>query len=368
MPIHGPNQLVEDVIQKGLCVGCGACVGACPYFVTYRAKTAMLFPCTRETGRCFAHCPKVEADWDALSQAAYGTPYQGEALGPVRRVVAARAKGIFANFQGGGTVSALLIQAVESGLAGAAVVTGSENGLPAPRLAKSREDILSAAGSKYGAAPTLSQVNRAIAEGERRLAVVATPCQALALAKMARNPLDREDFVPPAEVVVGLFCTWSLDARSLADLVARECGEGDACMDLPPPPAQILSLEANGKRVEVPLDEVRPLVPQGCSLCPDMTSEWADVSVGEKEGQKGWNTLIVRTEKGEKLVRAAVDAGLLEIADYPADSLKHLSGAAMGKKKRAFSKAAESGMVNTEAPGRACLRVAPETLDKIVNG
>lgn len=62
MQVLGPNELVEDVIKRDFCIGCGACVNLCPYFRSYEGKTAMLFPCTLSQGQCFAYCPKVELD------------------------------------------------------------------------------------------------------------------------------------------------------------------------------------------------------------------------------------------------------------------------------------------------------------------
>ena len=58
MQIFGSRELLEAVLKKDLCIGCGACVELCPYFKTYKGKSAMLFPCTLSRGQCFAFCPK----------------------------------------------------------------------------------------------------------------------------------------------------------------------------------------------------------------------------------------------------------------------------------------------------------------------
>ena len=59
--ILGSSELIEDVHKRELCIGCGACVDICPYFKNYKGKTAQLFPCTLEQGRCYAYCPKVDS-------------------------------------------------------------------------------------------------------------------------------------------------------------------------------------------------------------------------------------------------------------------------------------------------------------------
>jgi len=66
-----------------------------------------------------------------------------------------------------------------------------------------------------------------------------------------------------------------------------------------------------------------------------MTAEWADVSVGAYEGKPGWNTLIIRSERGEALVDEAVKQGCLAIDELPESSLAHLTEGSDGKRRRA---------------------------------
>ena len=129
---RGPRELVQHVQQAGMCIGCGACVGLCPYFKNYKGRTFQVFPCDLETGRCFAHCPKIEVDLDALSRRLRGSVYEGVDLGMYRSIHAARAGDSLpkASFQGGGTVSALVSFALRSGAIVAAVLTDREGPWP----------------------------------------------------------------------------------------------------------------------------------------------------------------------------------------------------------------------------------------------
>ena len=61
-----------------------------------------------------------------------------------------------------------------------------------------------------------------------------------------------------------------------------------------------------------------------------------DVSVGAAEGIEGWNTVIIRTKRGQELVRTAVSDGLLETRDLPKENLDHLMESARLKKRRAL--------------------------------
>ena len=74
-------------------------------------------------------------------------------------------------------------------------------------------------------------------------------------------------------------------------------------------------------------------------FCPDMTSEWADISVGVLEGKPGWNTLIVRTERGNAMIKKAREEGYVTIEDMAGENLEHPAWAADNKKKKALVKA-----------------------------
>lgn len=371
MRICGPQELFNDVQQRGLCIGCGGCVELCPYFRTYKGRTAMLFPCDRQEGRCHAHCPKTEVDLDHLARQQGAAAYTDAPLGSYRRIVTARAGKLLIEegFQSGGTVSALMTCALATGLIEAAVLTGRHGLEPVSVLATRQDEILGCASSKYTAAPTLAALNRALKERRHKLGVVGTPCQVTAVAQMRANPLKREDFKDPVSLVVGLFCTWAIDTRRLMDLLSQSMDiDTIVKMDIPPPPAEVLVVESTRGRVEIPLSKIRPLVPAGCGICPDMTAEWADISVGVLEGEPHWNTLIIRTSIGEALVQRAVDDGWLVTGDYDPGQLGHLKLAAHGKKRRALVKAEAEGLLNSDPQkGTAALRIDKKTVNTILD-
>ena len=369
MKVLGPRELTARVQEAGLCIGCGACVELCPYFRNHRGRTARLFDCDLARGRCWAACPKAEVDLDELGKRVWGRPYEGLPLGPYTQAYVAQAgpKAPAGAFQGGGAVTALMTQALADGLIRGAVLTGGSALEPEPTVARTPGEIAACASSKYGAAPTLAALNRAACQGESELGVAATPCQATALAQMGLNLTEREDFSDPVSLVVGLFCNWSLDQRKLNAFLAGRVEPGFIkSMDIPPPPANVLVVRTDSGTLEIPLDQIRPLVPDTCGLCPDMTSEWADLSVGMLEGRPGWNTLLVRTDKGAKLVEAARAAGRLVTEPIPDENLTHLKEAAAAKKRRAVVTARDRGLINTTDPeAHAVLRVPDAVLSEI---
>jgi coenzyme F420 hydrogenase subunit beta len=367
--IFGSAELIEDVHNRELCIGCGACVALCPYFKNYKGKTSQLFPCTLEQGRCFAYCPKAEVDLNLLSRKIRHVDYDGSPLGPYRKVLAARAGVQMESgaFQAGGTVSALMAFALKTRLIDATALTDREGLIPVPRLITDWKKVAGCASSKFMASPTLSALNKGVSEGFNRLGVVGTPCQMTAVAQMRTHPLDKEEHHVPVALSVGLFCNWSVDTRQLIDLLTRRLNISDLrAMDIPPPPAGIMILETDDGRIEISLSEIKPLIPHTYYICPDMTAELADLSAGMFENRPGWNTLIVRSELGDEIVEQAREEGFIDTEDFPQEALKHLSQAAAEKKERALRTLIRRGLINNQGDDRAAVRMPQEVINKIL--
>ena len=344
--VKGSQALQEEVRAQRLCALCGACAGLCPYHVPYRGRMVTLDDCTLAQGRCYAFCPRTPVDLDLLNQTVFGAPYPEGELGTAREVLMSRATdaALRSRAQYGGTVSSLASFALRTGLIDTAVLTGADSAMqPTGRAVRDEAGVLACAGSNFVASPTLETFNREAAGDARRIGVVATPCQTLALAKMRASPLENRNNIDKLALVIGLFCTWALRYDDFARFLAERVPLDQITkVDIPPPPAGVFEVYTDSKRVAIPIDQVRNFIRATCNFCPDMTAEFADVSVGAAEGVEGWNTLIVRSNAGAKLVEAARAEGVLETASLPEASLQHVKEASLLKKKRALSNIAET--------------------------
>ena len=334
---RGQCELVDKVISQGICVKCGACVNLCPYFDYFDGRIVVTDDCHADTWRCLQLCPRADYDDTSLDK---GDPTQGNGseIGPFKEIFIARTKDeeIRGRAQYGGFVSSFLIYALEERLIRAAILTDKGNEIsPSGAVAKDRADILKCAGSRYTAAAGLAAFNRAIKEDGEKLAVVGLPCQMEALARMRRMNPDGEERDSRVNLKIGLFCTWALDYRKLHNHLKTIGIDGPIQKyDIPPPPAQIFQIQTEQGWQEFPLDDVRPSIQEGCTLCQDMTAEWADISVGTVEGMEGWNTVVVRSERGSQLLSGFIEAGHLEMRELPKENLAHLKEASMNKRKR----------------------------------
>jgi coenzyme F420 hydrogenase subunit beta len=252
--------------------------------------------------------------------------------------------------QHGGTVTALISLALSEGMIDAAVIAEDPgNFLPEGVAVQDARSVQKRGKSKFVVSPNVAAFHKIAKAGPEKIGVVATPCQALALAKMRVKPFPAKDSnIGKLKLVIGLFCGWALSWRELSSLLRRKLGE-DSIRGLDIPPSKHHSMEVHtGKGIiEISLDEVMPAVRQACHYCFDMTAEFSDISVGSArcpegwEVARGWNQVIVRTRTGHELLERARSRRVLEFRDMPEENLARLKKASMNKKRAAVKNLAD---------------------------
>jgi coenzyme F420 hydrogenase subunit beta len=342
----GARELFEDVIDQGLCTGCGACVTACPYIVPHEGRIVLLDKCTIAEGDCYKHCPRTYTDMNAVSQNIFGVPYTDNEVGHALDIHMARSEDrqIKEKAQDGGTVTTLLALALEQGMIDVVVCTKmDEDRVARGYLARSREELLRCAGSSYEASFALEAYRSIPKESSERLAIVGLGCQVEALAKIKNEPAKNGANPDNIKLTVGLFCGWALRPDIFHPYLKELCDPSQAIkFDIPHTPYYTFDVYTKSERKSVSLDDIRPYINPACQYCWDMTAEFSDISVGSA-GSKfpGWNTIIIRTNTGADLVNLAKANGILETQDLPDQRLAHLKRIAMNRKKTALKNTAE---------------------------
>jgi len=349
---RGQKELREKVLDAGLCTDCGACVNLCPYAASYQDHTIFIDSCDREEGRCYAFCPRTPTDLQALRESLFDRGDFTPELGPLKGFYMTRAadEQVRNSAQHGGTVTALISLALGEGLIDAAVIADDPgNFLPEGVVAQDARSVQRRGKSKFVVSPNVAAFHKIAKAGPEKIGVVATPCQALALAKMRVKPFPaRDSSIGKLKLVIGLFCGWALSWRELRSLLRRKLGE-DSIRGLDIPPSKHHSMEVHtGKGIiSISLDEVMPAVRKACHYCFDMTAEFSDISVGSArcpegwEVARGWNQVIVRTRTGEELLERARSRKVLEFRDMPEENLARLKKASMNKKRAAVKNLAD---------------------------
>ncbi|MDO9230539.1 MAG: Coenzyme F420 hydrogenase/dehydrogenase, beta subunit C-terminal domain [Syntrophales bacterium] len=342
----GQKELEEQVLRAGLCTGCGACVNLCPYQAIHHDRTVTLHACDLAQGRCYTCCPRTPADLDDLRRKLYEEMDCTPELGAVKGFFVARAadEGVRRGAQHGGTVTTLVTLALREGLIDAAVLAGEGEGLLPHSVTITDAEVAAKMGkSRFVVSPTVAEFNRICRGDAAKIGVVATPCQALALAKMRTQPVSEvENGIEKLHLVVGLFCGWALSWQKLAALLKAKTELDQVTgMDIPPSRYHTLEVYTRGETIRVSLDEVNPCVREACHSCDDMTAEFSDLSVGSArlpegwEASRSWNQVIVRTQRGMDLLELARHRGVLEFREPSRGNLEKLKAASLGKKKAA---------------------------------
>jgi coenzyme F420 hydrogenase subunit beta len=278
-------------------------------------------------------------DADTVSHQIFGTSHPDHPLGSFSGVLATRAadSDLAARGQAGATVTALVGMALDRRMVDAAILTGMPPGERYARgfVASSPEEARGALGSRYVGAHSLVALREALDRGFERICVVGLPCQVRSVRKMALQDLGNEGLKNRIGLVIGLFCNWAFSAREFCRFIAERIGAREILgMDIPPPPANVLEIRTPDSVDTIPLEDLRPLVQAACRQCDDMTSEFADLSVGMFEGRPGWNTTILRSAAGRTLFQTGVDLGVMQTDVFPEDNLLHLESASRRKRER----------------------------------
>ncbi len=344
----GINELLSEVIDQGLCTGCGACITGCPYVVAHAGRIVVLDKCTGTDGDCYKHCPRTSFDFDAVNEAVFGKAYSDGEFGQVLQVFMTRSKDpeILKRGQDGGTVTSLLALALEERLIDVAVSTRMDaEKSPHGNLARSRRELLECAGSSYEIGFSLEAYRSLPAESTEKLAIVGTGCQVEALGKIKQQPPRNSPDPRNISFTLGLFCGWALSPRTFHPYLKTLCDLSQVCrFEIPHTPHYSFDFhfENDLDPGSVSLDVIKPHINPGCHYCWDLTAEFSDISIGSAGSAfPGWNTVLVRSPQGADLFALATEKGIIETRTLPEERLKHLKSAALNKKRAAVKKITE---------------------------
>ena len=171
------NHRIDEVVKNDLCTGCGTCVAMCPFnaIELHRNNDGSYKPLVENErcklcGTCFRVCPGAGIDSEVLNKFVFSQNATDELLGNSLGFYLGRSmdKNILKAAASGGLISSLLEFALEENIIdGALLVRMSSHNPFEPEIfiARTREDILSAAQSKYVPVPLNSKLKEIISPG-----------------------------------------------------------------------------------------------------------------------------------------------------------------------------------------------------------
>ncbi len=310
--------VLDKVVETGLCSRCGTCVVACKVnsrdCLEYAEKPLRDSALCIDCGICLASCARADM---LLGKTGLLNVRISEGAGSFRLAYAMRTtrEDVRRVCQDGGFVTTLLLWAYEKGVIDSALLSGvsEQPQLAEPLLARSAEQILSAAGTRYTYSPNilplLSELPMYAPAPSGKVAFVGVPCQIQSLRKAKSNDVKPFERV---RLSIGLFCSESFEYEGLM----RRKIEGE----MKTPLEQIAKTNIKGKfllylkdgrHLEIPLKDIKGYVRRACEYCDDFTAEDADISAGGV-GLDGWTAVLARSELGESLVNGMISDGVVE--------------------------------------------------------
>lgn len=311
----GFGELEYKVIASEICCRCGTCEAFCPRIENQESRPTLI-DYDPLCGLCFAYCPRTFLNMEDMEKKLFSrTRSQDEALGIYRKAASAQASPVQGTVQDGGVATALLVQALKSGMIDCAVVTGrDENWRSVPVVATTPEEIIAAAGTKYTITNSVVGVAEALERGFSKIGFVGTPCQIQALRKVQLLEEPYEFGQEKIALLVGLFCMENFDYDTLfSGLINGKFGlKPEDVSRFEIQKGMFRAIDKGGQVHEVKIAETDPYTFKGCGPCFDFASELADISVGSVGSAAGWSTVLVRTEVGEKLYSSALSSGVVK--------------------------------------------------------
>jgi len=315
------NNNIDNFSSEGLCCGCGTCVAICPsnsIEMVIDSRQGLFFPQIRKEscnncGRCVLVCPGYELDIIGLNQKIFHKIPKNLDLGNFIECFSGYAKNadIRVNSSSGGLVTQILLFALEKKIISGALIVKMKNEdpfEPEPFIARTREEIIAAAGSKYCPVPINILLKEILdSSDEEQFAVVGLPCHIHGIRKMEyiNKKLNKK-----IKFHIGLFCSSTKSFHATDFLLKRIKIQKNEVGKIKYRGAGwpgYLTIEfQNGKIIKIPFFDYfdatfSSFTPWRCMLCIDETGELADISFGDawlpeikKTDNKGTSIIIVR--------------------------------------------------------------------------
>lgn len=328
---------IEEIVEAGLCIGCGLCES-----IAGRERLRMVMtpegrerpllraPLPEETLRLVnAVCPGTRISGADERWLAPGTPVD-PVWGPATRLVVGHATNPVVRYRGatGGVLTALGQHLLDNGEAEYIVHVGASREHPmrsARALSFDSAQVLEAAGSRYGPAAPLVDFRQLLDRG-RPFAFIGKPCDVAAVRNLARHDPRVARLMRAA---LALVCGGAselgksrevLEAFGLAEdevVQFRYRGHGN------PGPTRIQTRDGRAFELtylDMWADEAGWRIQARCKICPDAIGEAADIAAsdvwpgGAPDGEdEGFNGILVRTGTGLRLFESACASGALTV-------------------------------------------------------
>jgi len=367
---------ISQVVKDNLCTGCGTCYAMCPkeaISMEINEKKGIYEPVIDESkcnncGICYEVCPGHAVDFEQLNSEIFGKEPEDILIGNYLNCYIGYSTDydIRYNSSSGGLATQLLIFALEEGIIDGALVTRMKKDKPLepePFIARTREEVIEARGSKYCPVPANIALKEILESEEEKFAVVGLPCHIHGIRKAEQiNKKLKEKIV----LHIGIFCggmsnfmgtefllrKLKLQKKDIVMLNYR--GEGW--------PGKMSLKIRNNKTKIIPYpaywDGFGSLFyPFRCTLCSDWTSELADISFGDawlpeivEHDKIGTSLIVTRNEESDNILQQMITQSKIELNEITHDKVAISQGGMLWKKRGLKARLTLSKLLGKKVP------------------
>lgn len=337
-------------IDLKLCHSCGTCVGVCPTkaILMIDGMPRLTGECI-DCGLCYEGCPGIDFLYPEFNEYLFNSSKPHEEIGNFRSLYIGHAinESMRSKASAGGVATAILSGLLKRGVITAAVVVGMNKAKPwepEVKVVNTVENVLEAAQSKYTMIP-LNSVIKEIKNIKGDIAFVGLPCHIHGIRKLQKMKYAG---IEKIKYCIGIFCGFNLDKKATDFLIDRLKVKKENISSLEYRggnwPGGFLLTTKNGRKYFLKKDIYNYLelifTPRRCLVCPDLTNEFADISIGDAWNKflddKGWSTIIVRTQIGKELFNYAIELGDIEVISSDISKVKESHAHLIVHKKNGF--------------------------------
>lgn len=318
---------LQDVVDWGLCTGCGACVtchDGIVSLVNFEAigiRPLLSRSCLSCTD-CFEICPGMGIAAELTTRQAKDSLVEQE-LGSVLEIWEGHAADPEIRYRGssGGVLSALALYCLEQESMSFVLHTASDPQKPwlnRTVQSRTRTDLLTRAGSRYAPASPCEGLSD-LKSVAGQLVFIGKPCDTAATMQLTAH---RPDLHSKIGLVLSCFCAGTPSTQGTLELLKQKQVPLERVKDIRYrgngwPGCFEVAQEVGSGSACAPYDEawafLTRFVPFRCRICPDGFGRVADIACGDAwekhhsdSKNPGCSIVIVRTVRGQEILQRAI--------------------------------------------------------------